>query len=78
MPADKRANNMRQVGLAMRQYWDTHHGQFPLTDELLEGFGDINGNGQVTNTDLQGLSCQSRLRLLCWLLAVFSPSLFAG
>jgi prepilin-type N-terminal cleavage/methylation domain-containing protein/prepilin-type processing-associated H-X9-DG protein len=27
----KCASNMRQVGLAMRQYWDTHHGRFPLT-----------------------------------------------
>jgi prepilin-type N-terminal cleavage/methylation domain-containing protein/prepilin-type processing-associated H-X9-DG protein len=27
----KCASNMRQVGLALRQYWTTHHGQFPLT-----------------------------------------------
>ena len=27
----KCASNMRQVGLALRQYWMTHRGQFPLT-----------------------------------------------
>src|SRR5262245_52160925 len=25
------ASNLRQIGLAMRQYWDTHRGKFPLT-----------------------------------------------
>jgi len=40
----KCANNMRQVGLAMRQYCDTHHGRWPDTTHT----SDVDASGLYT------------------------------
>jgi prepilin-type N-terminal cleavage/methylation domain-containing protein/prepilin-type processing-associated H-X9-DG protein len=47
------SSNMRQVGLAMRQFCDVHHGQWPCTTDTAN-----NGNG-IGNSDNNGLYTQA-------------------